>query len=139
MLKATSAGFAISHPATEAMFNHCSEHSRHRLLPWSESAKEFESAEDFERCDASRLRRLLRCRLAWYGLRSIEFGSFRLLTKDVLLVDLLQARGAFLCRVEVDPRSGLIKTSACQTLSRLLASERQPVNGSPRPTSLMVQ
>ena len=112
MLKATNAGFATDHAATAAIFD--------RPLQ-----ARTESGEELERCDTSRLRHLLGCRLAWYGLRSVEVGSFRLLTNDALLVDLLEARGVVLCRVEVDRRSGVIKTSACHTLSRLLASERR--------------
>ena len=84
-------------------------------------------------------RHLLRCRLAWYGLRSVEVGSFRLLTDDAVLVDLLEARGVVLCRVEVDRQSGIIKASACHTLSCLLASERQPMSDLRRTTPLFVQ
>jgi hypothetical protein len=137
MLKATNAEFAPGPAATGALLNYYPEHSCHRLQAWSESAEEHEGEEEFERCDASRLLRLLRCRLAWYGLRSVEVGSVRLLTKDALLVDLLHACGTFLCRIEVDPQSGIIKPSASQTLSRLLISEWQAVNGSPRATSLV--
>jgi hypothetical protein len=116
MLKTTNAGFVTDHAATAAMFNLCHEHSP--LHAWSESG------EELKRCDASRLRHLLRCRLAWYGVRSVEVGSFRLLTNDALLFDLLDARGVILCRVEVDRRSGVIRASACHTLSCLLNSER---------------
>jgi hypothetical protein len=132
MWKATDAEFATCPSVTAALLNRYPEHSWRRHQIWSESA------EEVERGDASRLLRLLRCRLAWYGLQSVEVGSVRLLTRDTLSVDLLQARGTFLCRVEVDPQSGGIKTSASQTLSRLLTSEWQS-NGSPRRTSLMVQ
>jgi hypothetical protein len=119
MLEATNAGFATDHAATHAataaIFN--------RPLQ-----ARTESGQDLECCDASRLRHLLERRLAWYGLQSVEIGSFRLLTNDVLLVDLLEARGAVLCRVEVDRQSGVIKTSACHTLSRLLTSDRRPTS-----------
>ena len=125
MLKATNAGFATDHAATAAIFNR-------RLQARTESG------EELKRCDASRLRHL-RCRLAWYGLRSVKVGSFRLLTDDALLVDLLEARGVVLCRVEVDRQSGVIKTSACHTLSRLLASERRPMSDSRGTTPLFVQ
>jgi len=126
MLKATNAGFATDHAATAAIFD--------RPLQ-----ARTESGEELERCDASRVRHLLRCRLAWYGLRSVEVGSFRLLTDDAVLVDLLEARGVVLCRVEVDRQSGIIKASACHTLSRLLASERQPMSDSRRTTPLFIQ
>ena len=126
MLKATNAEFATVHAATAAIFN-------------GQLQARTESGEELERCDASRVRHLLRCRLAWYGLRSVEVGSFRLLTDDALLVDLLEARGVVLCRVEVDRQSGIIKASACHTLSRLLASERQSMSDSRRTTPLFVQ
>ena len=126
MLKATNARFATDHPATAAIFNRCLQ-------------ARTESGEELEPCDASRLRHLLRCRLAWYGLRSVRLGSFRLLTYDALLVDLLEARGFVLCRVEVDRQSGAIKRWACHTLSRLLASERRPMSDSRRTTPLFVQ
>ena len=126
MLKATNAGFATDHAATAAIFN--------RPLQ-----ARTESGEELECCDASRLRHLLGCRLAWYGLRSVEVGSFRLLTNDALLVDLLEARGVVVCSVEVDRQSGVIKTSACHTLSRLLASERRPMSDSRRIAPLFVQ
>jgi hypothetical protein len=61
-----------------------------------------------------------------------------LLTNDALLVDLLDARGAVLCSVEVDRQSGVIKTSARHTLSRLLASERRPMSDSRRTALLLV-
>ena len=67
MLKATNAEFATVHAATAAIFN-------------GQLQARTESGEELERCDASRVRHLLRCRLAWYGLRSVEVGSFRLLT-----------------------------------------------------------
>ena len=126
MLKATNAEFATDHAATVAIFNR-------------RFQARTESGEKLEHCDASRLRHLLRCRLAWYGLRSVEVGSFRLLTNDAVLVDLLEACGVVLCRVEVDRQSGVIKTSACHTLSCLLASERRPMSDSRKTTPLFVQ
>ena len=126
MLKATNTEFATVHAATAAIFN-------------GQLQARTESGEELERCDASRVRHLLRCRLAWYGLRSVEVGSFRLLTDDAVLVDLLESRGVVLCRVEVDRQSGIIKASACHTLSRLLASERRPMSDSRRTTPLFVQ
>src|SRR5262245_39201000 len=54
MLEATNAGFATDHAAAAAIFN--------RLLQ-----ARTESGEEIERCDESRLRHLLACRLAWYG------------------------------------------------------------------------
>lgn len=126
MLKVTNAEFATHRAATAAIFNR-------RLQARTERG------EELERCDASRLRRLLRCRLAWYGLRSVEVGSFHWLSEDAVLVDLLEARGVVLCCVEVDRQSGMIAKSTGNTLSRLLASERRPITDSRRTTPLFVQ
>jgi hypothetical protein len=131
MLKTTNAHLATDHVVIAALSNLYPEHSR--IQAWSESG------EGLERCDASRLRHLLRCKLAWFGLRSVEVGSFRLLTNDALLVDLLEARGVIVCRIQVDRRSGAIKRSACHALSRLLASEQQQANDSWGATPLFVQ
>ena len=133
MLKATNAGFATGHAATAAMIDYCPERSRRQLQAWSKNA------EDLGLCNSSRLRRLLKCKLAWYGLRSVEVGSFRLLPKDVLVVDLLHARGAVFCSVEVDRWSGVIKTSTCEPLSRLLSSPRQATNDPRSEPSLLIQ
>jgi hypothetical protein len=133
MLKVTNAEFVTDpYVAAAALLNHYPERPWGRHQPWPETA------EEVKRGDASRLLRLLRCRLAWYGLRSVEVGSVRLLTKDTLSVDLLQASGAFICRVEVDPQSGVIKTSASQAFRCLLALEWQ-LNSSPRRALSMVQ
>jgi hypothetical protein len=99
--------------APEASFTQELESPRRRLQAWAESKQMF----DF--CDYSRVHHLLKCRLAWYGLRSVEVGSFQLLTQNTYLVDLFQAGGTAL-QVEVDRRSGAIKPSAAQPLSRLL-------------------
>jgi hypothetical protein len=131
MLKVRNVGFPTGHAATAAMIDFDAERSR--LPVWSKNA------EDLGLCDSSRLRRLLKCRLAWYGLRSVEVGSLRLLTNDVFLVDLVQARGAVYCSVEVDRWSGLIRTSTCEPLSRLLTSRRQATNDSRSEPSLLNQ
>jgi hypothetical protein len=118
MLTATTARIVTNNAGTARTFD-----------PWSEH-------EEFERCDASRLRRLVKRRLHWYGLGTVEVGSLRLLTKDSLLVDLRHARGAVRCRIEVDRQSGAIKTSTV-VLSRLLASH--PTQDSWKPKSYLVQ
>ena len=101
------------------------------LQTWSESS------EGIGRCDLSRMRRLLQCRLTWYGFRSVEVGPFRGLTEDTLFVDLLHACGVVLCRVEVDRQSGVISPSAGHALSRLLISLRgATANGSPMAASV---
>ena len=116
MLKSMDTGFATRHAAPAVILSGNFEDSRRGLQTWSESR------EGFDRCNHLRMRRLLKCRLAWYGFRSVEVGSFRALTKDTLFVDLLQGSGAVLCRLEVDRQSRVINPSAGRTLSRLLNS-----------------
>jgi hypothetical protein len=131
MLKAMDTGFATGH-AAPAVGNF--EDSRRGLQTWSKSR------EGFEQCDHLRMRRLLKCRLAWYGFRLIEVGSFRALTKDTLFVDLLQGSGAVLCRLEVDRQSRVITPSAGRALSRLLNSLPGPTaNDSSMDASVFVR
>jgi hypothetical protein len=66
--------------------------------------------------------RLLQCRLAWYGFRSVKVGQLRQLSERTLFVDLLQNCGTILCTVEIDPRSGAIRRPQGLALVRLLAS-----------------
>jgi hypothetical protein len=76
-LKAMDIGFATGHAAPAVILSGNFESSRRGLQTWSESR------EGFERCDHLRMRRLLKCRLAWYGFRSVEVSSFGALTKDI--------------------------------------------------------
>ena len=66
--------------------------------------------------------RLLQCRLAWYGFRSVKVGQLRQLSERTLFVDLLQTCGTILCTVEIDPLSGAIRRPQGLALVRLLAS-----------------
>ena len=77
---------------------------------------------EISRCDLSKLKGLLQCRLNWYGLRSVKVGPLRELSQHTLLVDLLHACGVVLCRIEVDRRSGAIQRPANYALLRLHAS-----------------
>ena len=133
MLKAMNTGFATGQAAPSALLGRSFDESRQGLQTWSESR------EGFERCNHSRMQRLLKCRLAWYGLRLIEVGSLCVLTNDTLTFDLLlQGCGAVLCRVEVDRQSGAIKPSGGRALSRLLNSLRRPTaNESPKAPSML--
>jgi hypothetical protein len=89
-------GFATGQAAPAALLGRSFDESRQGLQTWSESR------EAFERCNHSQMQRLLKCRLAWYGLRLIEVGSLCVLTNDTLTVDpLLQGCGAVLCRPSV--------------------------------------
>ena len=81
-----------------------------------------ETNEEISRCDLFTLKGLLQCRLNWYGLRSVKVGPLRDLSQHTLLVDLLHACGAVLCRIEVDRRSGAIQRPANYALLRLHAS-----------------
>jgi hypothetical protein len=118
MLKATDTGLVTGHPAPGMILSRHFEDCIQGLWTW------FESREEFEECDHSRMRQLLKCRLAWYGFQSVGVGPFRALTKDTLFVDLLQAGGAVLCRVEVDRQSRIIDPLAGRALSQLLNSLR---------------
>jgi hypothetical protein len=82
------------------------------------------SREEISSCSFSQLPalRLLQCRLAWYGFRSVKVGQLRRLSERTLFVDLLQTCGTILCTVEIDPRSGAIRRPQGLALVRLLAS-----------------
>src|SRR6476659_9113316 len=114
MLKVMDTGFATDHVAPTTMLSGSFEETHQE--PWTEGR------DGLERCDESKMRRLLKCRLAWYGFRSVGVGSFRVLSNDTLFVDLLQACGAVLCRVEVDHQSRVTNPSAGRALTRLLNS-----------------
>jgi hypothetical protein len=83
-----------------------------------------ESNEEISQCDFSQSRGLwlLKCRLAWYGFRSVKVGQLRELSEDTLLLDLLQACGTLLCRLEIDRQSGAIRRPGGNALVRLLIS-----------------
>jgi hypothetical protein len=119
MLKATDIGFATDQ-TPETILSGSFEGPRQGPQICSESR------EGLERCDESNMRRLLKCRLAWYGFHSVGVGSFRVLTNDTLFVDLLQDCGAVLCRVEVDRQSRVTNPSAGRALTRLLNSQPAP-------------
>lgn len=121
MLTTMAIGSAISHAGLAVTPSRSFEHCNQELQTC------FESSEGIGRCDLSRMRRLLQCRLAWYGFRSVEVGSFRGLTEDTLFVDLLHAGGVVLCRVEVDRQSGVFSPSAAHALNCLLISLRELV------------
>jgi hypothetical protein len=73
-----------------------------------------------ERYECSRTRKLLRCRLAWYGLQSISLGAFQEVSEHTASVGLFRNDGSFLGRVEVDRESGRVEGSAGRTLAHLL-------------------
>jgi hypothetical protein len=75
--------------------------------------------EGIDRGELSRMRRLLQCRLFWYGFQSVKIGTIRGLTEDTILVDLLKACGVVVCQVEIDRESGAIRPWAARALSRL--------------------
>ena len=121
MLTTVAIGSAISHAGLAVTPSRSFEHCNQELQTC------FESSEGIGRCDLSRMRRLLQCRLAWYGFRSVEVGSFRGLTEDTLFVDLLHAGGVVLCRVEVDRRVGRLESFGRSCVNRLLISLRELV------------
>lgn len=116
MLKVMDTGFATDHVAPATILSGSFEETHQAPQPWTEGR------DGLERCDKSKMRRLLKCRLAWYGFRSVGVGSFRVLSNDTLFVDLLQDCGAVLCRVEVDHQSRVTNPSAGRALTCLLNS-----------------
>jgi len=58
---------------------------------------------------------LLECKLAWYGFRSVEIGPFVKVNQHTISVDLSQ-RGALLCRIEVDRKSGAVTRTGGRVL-----------------------
>ena len=77
--------------------------------------------------DLGEIVKLLECKLAWWGFRSIEVGPFIRVSDHTISIDLhLMDGGRVLCRIEVDRDSGLVDPSAGGTLSRLLKSQREP-------------
>jgi hypothetical protein len=96
--------------------------SLRKLIPASPSIARRYAPRDLEieRCECSRMRRLLQCRLAWYGFRAIRLGSLRDLSESTASVDLFRNDGSFLGRVEVDRQSGKVDLSAGRALTHLL-------------------
>ena len=74
-----------------------------------------------KRCEYSTTKRLLQCRLAWYGFRSVSLGSFRDLSERTTSVDLFRNDGSFLGQVEVDRQSGRVDVSSARALTQLLS------------------
>jgi hypothetical protein len=56
--------------------------------------------------DLAEVVRLLKCKLAWYGFRSVRVGPFIRMKGRKVLIDLLD-RGEVLCRIELDAESGV--------------------------------
>jgi hypothetical protein len=82
----------------------------------------------------SRALGLLRCRLAWYGFRSVQVGPLGDLSERTLSVDLLNEYGNFVCRVEIDHQSGAIRRPlASLALVRRLTSLGRAMTGSGSP------
>lgn len=75
---------------------------------------------EIRQCECSRMRWLLQCRLAWYGLRAVGVGSLRDLAEKTVLVDLVQDGGSVVCSVKVDRQYGIVDSSAGRALTRLL-------------------
>jgi hypothetical protein len=113
ILRATDSGSLPGHDQLASTLNRNARGHNQSLQTWSESRK-------VTHYDLGRLRRLLECRLAWYGLQSVEVGSIRELTEDTVFVDLHDESGVLLCRVEVDCESGAIRTLARRALNTIL-------------------
>ena len=71
--------------------------------------------------DLAEIVKLLECKLAWWGFRSVEVGPFIRVGDHTISIDLLLADGGrVLCRVEVDRHSGMVDPSTGPALSRLV-------------------
>jgi|GEM_PF-5023371 hypothetical protein len=90
---------------------------RNRNRPLAGSS---ERTEELTGRDLAEIVKLLECKLAWYGFRSVEVGPFIRVNHHTISIDLLE-RGAVLCRIEVDRDSGAITRSGGQALRALVA------------------
>jgi hypothetical protein len=79
-----------------------------------------EKGEELTGRDIAEIVKLLECKLAWWGFRSVEVGPFIRVSHHTISIDLRRAGGCVLCRVEVDRQSGVVHPSAGGVLSRLL-------------------
>ena len=72
---------------------------------------------------ASRLKRMLQRRLAWYGFQKIGIGPIRDCGDETVLVDLRGEDGKLLCWVQVNPFTGeLHPVAARRALTHSLAA-----------------
>jgi hypothetical protein len=74
-----------------------------------------------EPCQCLRARRLLQCRLAWYGLRAMGVGDLRDFGASTVSVDLVRPDGSFVDRLEVDREFGIVTRSAGLALNHHLS------------------
>jgi hypothetical protein len=65
--------------------------------------------------------KLLECKLAWYGFRSVKVGPFIRIQGRKVLIDLLD-RGEVLCRMEVDAQPDVLDRSRSHALALLMNS-----------------
>ena len=80
-----------------------------------------EKREELTGRDLAEIVRLLECKLAWWGFRSVELGPFIRVGDHTISIDLLLVDGGrVLCRVEVDRHSGMVDPSTGRALSRLV-------------------
>jgi len=86
-----------------------------------------EKTEELTGRDLAEIVKLLECKLAWWGFRSVEVGPFVRVSHHTISIDLLRAGGRVLCRVDIDRQSGMVHSSARRALSRLLNVFATPV------------
>ena len=78
-----------------------------------------EKREELTGQDLAEIVKLLECKLAWWGFRSVEIGPFVKVSPHTISIDLLRSGGRVLCCVEFDRQSGMVHPSAGRALSRL--------------------
>jgi hypothetical protein len=71
--------------------------------------------------DLADIVRLLECKLAWYGFRSVKVGPFIRIQGHRVFIDLLD-RGEVLCRMELDAQSDVLDCSRGHALALLVNS-----------------
>ena len=74
--------------------------------------------------DLAEIVKLLECKLAWYGFRSVKVGPFIRIQDRKVLIDLLD-RGEVLCSLELDLQSGAPASSDGRPLAPLMNSLRE--------------
>jgi hypothetical protein len=105
--------------AAERLSRTC-DRDRNQGLGGSSEKREELTGRDLAERDLAEIVKLLECKLAWWGFRSVEPGPSITVSRHTISIDLRRAGGRVLCRVEVDRQSGRVDPSAGRALSRLL-------------------
>jgi hypothetical protein len=91
---------------------------------WKRRPEPSRKGVDITNRDIAEIVELVERKLAWFGFRLVTIGPFIKVNDRVILIDLL-TQGNFLCRIEVDRKSGAITRSCGDALTPLIASLRR--------------